>query len=273
MTSYEAGLASQIGIDFLLGLSVYLILATGQLSLGNAGFMAVGAYLTSILTVTGRFPLTVALVVAAVTTGFIGVIVGFPALRLRGINLAMATLGFGEIVRTFFLNFPPTGGAQGFHGMRPTTPGVIWLWAAGVLGAVLLVERSRVWLAYRAVSADEFAAEMIGLNVTRIKVAAFGLGAAVASLAGGLLAHFDLYIEPGTFGFERSIEAVLYVILGGSTTAWGALVGAGVLTLLPEVLRAIVDWRMAAYGALLILVLLIRRQGLVSVRAGAGGPL
>ncbi|MCZ7659029.1 MAG: branched-chain amino acid ABC transporter permease [Xanthobacteraceae bacterium] len=263
MSTYYAGLFADVGILLLGALSVYVILATGQLSLGNAGFMGIGAYLASYLTVTLQWPLTAALVAAALACGAIGIIVGFPALRLRGIYLAMATLGFGEMVRSFFLNFEPMGGSGGFHGMTHVSLGTIWLWAGGVLLAVLVLERSRLWLELRAVHDDETAAGLVGLDTTLTKVGAFGFGAAIAAIAGGLFAHHHVYIEPANFGFERSIEFVLAVILGGSTVGPGALVGAMLIVMLPEWLRVVADWRLAAFGAFLILVLLTRRQGIL----------
>jgi branched-chain amino acid transport system permease protein len=263
MTTYYAGLLAEVGILLLGGLSVYIILATGQLSLGNAGFMGIGAYLTSYLTVRMGLPLGLALVLAAVASGAIGIVVGFPALRLKGIYLAMATLGFGEMVRSFFLNFTPMGGSGGFHGMQHISVGYIWAWAGGILLLVMVLESSRVWLEMRAVHDDETAASLVGLNTTVTKVGAFGFGAAVAAISGGLFAHHHVYIEPSNFGFERSIEFVLAVILGGSTVGPGALVGAGLLTLLPEMLRFVADWRLAAFGVLLIVVLLVRRQGIL----------
>jgi branched-chain amino acid transport system permease protein len=263
VSTYVAGLLAEIGISLLGGLSVYIVLSTGQLSLGNAAFMAVGAYLCAVLTVVAKLPLTLALLIAAAASGIIGVAVAFPALRLRGIYLAMATLGFGEMTRSFFLNFELTGGANGFHGMRPVSTLYIWSWAAGILLLVVLIERSRLWLELRAVNDDETAAGLVGLNATRIKVGAFGFSAAVAGIGGGLLAHHRLYIEPADFSFEKSVELVLMVILGGSTVAPGALVGAGLVTALPEFLRFLVEWRFAGFGALLILVLLFRRQGIL----------
>jgi branched-chain amino acid transport system permease protein len=263
MSTYYASLLAEAGILLLGALSVYIILATGQLSLGNAAFMAIGAYLTSYLTVEAGVPITPALVIAAVTAGLIGVIVGFPALRLKGIYLAMATLGFGEMMRSFFINFSTMGGSGGFHGMKHISVGYIWAWAGGVLVILMLVERSRVWLEMQAVHDDETAAGLIGLNTVAIKVGAFGIGAAVAAISGGLFAHHHVYIEPGNFGFERSIDFVLAAILGGSTLGLGSLVGAVLLTFLPEFLRPIADWRLAAFGALLILVLLVRRQGIL----------
>jgi branched-chain amino acid transport system permease protein len=263
MSTYYAGLLSDGGILMLGALSVYIILATGQLSLGNAGFMAIGAYLSSYLTVQAGVPVTLALVTAAVVSGIIGGVVGFPALRLKGIYLAMATLGFGEMVRSFFLNFSTMGGSGGFHGMPHISVDYIWCWALAVLVVVMLIEQSRVWLEMRAVHDDELAASLVGLNTTVIKMAAFAWGAAVAAIAGGLFAHHNVYIEPGNFGFDRSIDLVLAVILGGSTVAPGALVGAVILVLLPEYLRFLSEWRLAAFGGLLIAMLLVRRQGIL----------
>ena len=217
MSMYYAGILADVGILVLGALSVYIILSTGQLSLGNAGFMGIGAYLTSWLTVKAGFPLTPSLLIAALVSGVIGVIVGFPALRLKGIYLAMATLGFGEMVRSFFLNFSAMGGPEGFHGMQHVSTGTIWIWAILVLALVMVLETSQIWLEIRAVRDDETAAGLVGLNATRIKVGAFGFGAAVAAIAGGLFAHHHVYIEPGNFSFERSIDFVLAVILGGST--------------------------------------------------------
>jgi branched-chain amino acid transport system permease protein len=263
MSTYYAGLLADVGILLLGALSVYITLATGQLSLGNAGFMGIGAYLSSYLTVTVGLPLTLALVIAAVTAGAIGVIVGFPALRLNGIYLAMATLGFGEMVRSFFLNLGAMGGSEGFHGMQHISNGYIWSWASAILLLVMVLEHSQVWLEMRAVRDDETAAGLVGLNATIIKVGAFGFAAAVAAVSGGLFVHHHLYIEPGNFSFERSIDFVLAVILGGSTVSFGALVGALLLVMLPEYLRFLAEWRFAAFGALLIAMLLLRRQGIL----------
>jgi branched-chain amino acid transport system permease protein len=208
MSMYYAGILADVGILALGALSVYIILSTGQLSLGNAGFMGIGAYLTSWLTVKAGLPLTPSLMIAALVSGVIGVVVGFPAL-------------------------------------------------------VMLLETSQIWLEIRAVRDDETAAGLVGLNATEIKVGAFGCGAAVAAIAGGLFAHHNVYIEPGNFSFERSIDFVLAVILGGSTVAPGALAGAVILVILPEYLRFLADWRSAAFGALLIGMLVVRRQGLL----------
>jgi branched-chain amino acid transport system permease protein len=262
MSTYYAGLLADMGILLLGALSVYIILSSGQLSLGNGGFAGIGAYVSSYLTVELQWPLAAALILSALVAGIAGVIVGFPALRLKGIYLAMATLGFAEIVRSFLLNFDRMGGSGGYHGMKHVSLGSIWLWAGGVLILVLVVERSRLWLEMRAVHDDETAAELVGIGTTATKVAAFGVGAAVAALSGGLFAHQHVYIEPATFGFERSVDFVLAVILGGSTVGAGALIGAALLVLVPEWLRFLADWRLAAFGTLLIVMLLTRPQGI-----------
>jgi branched-chain amino acid transport system permease protein len=266
MSTYYAGLLADIGILMLGALSVYVILATGQLSLGNAGFMAIGSYIASWLTVQLHWPLTFATLASALVASAIGIVIGFPALRLKGIYLAMATLGFGEMVRSFFLSFEPLGGSGGYRGMPHISAAYIWTWAAGILLVLLVLERSRLWLEMRAVHDDETAAGLIGLDTTVVKVGAFGFGAAIAAVAGALFAHHYVYIEPANFGFERSIDFVLAIILGGSTVALGALVGAALLVILPEWLRFLVDWRLAVFGALLVAILLVRRQGILDRR-------
>jgi branched-chain amino acid transport system permease protein len=263
MSTYYAGLLADVGILMLGALSVYIILATGQLSLGNAGFMAIGSYVASLLTVQLHWPLTLAIIASALVASAVGVVIGFPALRLKGIYLAMATLGFGEMVRSFFLSFEPLGGSGGYRGMAHISAAYIWTWAAGILLVLLVLERSRLWLEMRAVHDDETAAGLIGLDTTAVKVGAFGFGAAIAAIAGALFAHHYVYIEPANFGFERSIDFVLAIILGGSTVALGALVGASLLVILPEWLRFLVDWRLAVFGALLVAILVVRRQGIL----------
>jgi branched-chain amino acid transport system permease protein len=269
ISTYLTGLLAETGISIVGALGVYIILSTGQLSLGNAAFMAIGAYSSSVLTVWYGVEVTLAVLIGAVVAGLVGFFVGFPALRLRGIYLAMATLGLGEMTRSLLLNVEATGGAAGFFGMPSIGIAYIWAWVALLFGAIAFVERSRLWLCLRSINDDEIAAGLVGMNATALKVAAFSASAAVAGVAGGLLAHYRLYIEPGNFGFEQSVEMVLAVILGGSTLAIGAVVGAFLMVMLPEALRFVSDWRLAAFGALLILVLLVRRQGILDRRAFA----
>ncbi len=251
-------------MDILLALSVYVTLSTGQLSLGNAGFMAIGAYLSAVLTLNAKLPLIPALMIGGLAAAAIGVLVGFPALRLRGFYLTMATVGFGEMVRTFFLNFSATGGALGLRGMSGTTPELIWICVAVALVGFYLHSKSRLALAMQAVRDDEVAAGLMGLPVIWIKVGAFGFGAFLAGFTGGLYAHYSLFIDSNMFGVGRSIEMALLIILGGMNTFWGSIVGAGLLVTLPEMLRFLKDWRGAFFGGLLVLILIASPGGILS---------
>jgi branched-chain amino acid transport system permease protein len=257
----------QLGINVILALSLYFPLSAGQLSLGQGGFMAIGAYLASWLTATQGWPWPLAFAAGAVAAGVVGALVGLPALRVRGIYLVLLTMAFGEIVRVFFLNFGPTGAAQGFRGM----PFVTTLPLVAVLAVVIAIlaartAASRMGRAFAAINRDELAAEVMGIDVTRAKVASFTVGAVVAGLAGALWAHYVQFIEPEEFGFARSVMPFTFVVVGGLQTFWGSLVGAAVLTLLPEWLRFLKEWRLALYGVAMLAVMIVRPQGLVDHR-------
>jgi len=268
VSSYQLDLLSNLGINILLALSVYCPMATGQLSVGNAGFMAIGAYVSAILSVHVHLPLFPSLIIGGIVAGVIGALVGFPALRLKGIFLAMATLGFGEIVRNFFMNFltPMTGGAYGFRGIGniPISISWIWGWVAFFLIFFYFLSRSRVGLAMMATHDDETVSELIGVHIVLLKVGAFGLGAFIAGVAGGLYAHYYLYIEPEFFNVWESIHMVLYVIMGGMLTFWGGVLGAGIFTVLPEFLRFLKDWRGAFFGMVIIALMIARPSGLIT---------
>ena len=268
MSSYQLDLFSSLGINILLALSVYCPMATGQLSIGNAGFMAIGAYVSAMLTVHVHLPLFPSLIIGGIAAAIIGVLFVFPALRLKGIFLAMATLCFGEIVRNFFMNFlqPLTGGAYGFRGIGddPISISWIWGWVAFSLVFFFFLSRSRVGLALTATHDDETVSELIGINIVFLKVAAFGVGAFIAGVAGGLYAHYYLYIEPEFFNVWESIFIALYVIMGGMLTYWGPVLGASIFTLLPEFLRFLQDWRGAFFGVVIIGLMIARPSGLVT---------
>jgi branched-chain amino acid transport system permease protein len=257
----------QLGINLILALSLYFPLSAGQLSLGQGGFMAIGAYVAAWLTATHAWPWPPAFAVGALTAGAVGALVGLPALRVRGIYLVLMTMAFGEIVRVFFLNFAPTGAAQGFRGMPFVTslPVVAGL-ALVVTGLAARTASSRMGRAFAAINRDELAAEVVGIDVTRAKLASFTVGAAVAGLAGALWAHYVQFIEPEEFGFARSVMPFTFVVVGGIETFWGALVGAAVLTLLPEWLRFLKEWRLALYGLAMLAVMIVRPQGLIDHR-------
>ncbi len=268
MSSYYLDLLSALGINILLALSVYCPMATGQLSVGNAGFMAIGAYVSALLTVHAHLPLFPALLAGGMLAGIIGLLVGFPALRIRGIFLAMITLAFGEIVRNFFMNFLTkwSGGAYGFRGIGDTPIALSWIWGWVAFFAVFFffLSRSRVGLSMIATHDDDTVSELMGINIVYLKVGSFGLGAFIAGIGGGLYAHYYLYVEPEFFNVWESIHMVLFVIMGGMLTFWGGMLGAAIFTLLPEFLRFLQDWRGAFFGLVIIALMIARPSGLVT---------
>lgn len=280
ISPYLEDVLIQVGIYVALALSLYFPLATGQLSLGQGGFMAVGAYVASWLTVAAGWPWPAAFAAGTAAAGLVGAGVGLPALRVKGIYVVLMTLAFGEIVRVFFLNFEPTGAAHGYRGMPFVTSLRVVLGVVVVLA--LLAGRtahSRMGRAFEAIKRDELAAEVIGIDVTRAKLLAFTVGAGVAGLAGALWAHYALFIDPEEFGFHRSVMPFMFIVVGGIETYWGAIVGAAVLTLLPEWLRFLAEWRLAFYAGVVIAIMVLRPQGLVDRRLVQGlqeflrGPL
>lgn len=256
-----------MGINIILALSLYLPISAGLLSLGQGGFMAIGAYASAYLTVNHDWPFYGALGVGCAAAGLVGALVGFPALRIKGVYLIILTMGFGEIVRVFFLNFEPTGAASGLGGIpMRTTLALVSVCVLVLLAAFWQLRRSRIGRAIAAIREDELAAEIIGINLTRLKVAVFAIGGMLAGLAGGLYAHFASFIDPAQFGFHRSAEVFIMVLLGGMGNFIGATVGAVTVSLLPELLRFLQDWRMTFFGSLLIIMMIARPWGLVGAR-------
>lgn len=285
------------GINIIAAYSFFVPFKTGQVSLGQAGFMAVGAYSSAIMTQKFGLPFALALPVGGILAGLIGVVVGFPALRIKGIYLLLLTLGFSEIVQVVILSWDYTGGAQG---MRNIPFNSHTLEYAIVLIIILIVffsrlERSSLGRAMDSIQQDEIAAEVMGVDVVRIKLLAFGVGAMIAGFAGALYAHHTTYVDSTTFNVMLSVEILTYVVVGGGSTFWGPVMGASVLTLLPEFLRALRDWlelvpvsmtnffpmnrvydflhnfldfenakRLIAYGILLIIMMIIRPDGLLT---------
>lgn len=293
LNPYYLQIGMFIMLNAILGVSIYLTLATGQLSLGNAGFMSIGAYTSALLTLKAGFPVYLAIPMAGLASAAISVVIGFPALRLKGLYLAIATLGFGEVVRVVFLNLKITNGALGLSGI----PSLVMLvgkaftslgFNQGLGGltlqqlsnvAVLLLllflvvflvffslrlSRCRVGRAFAAIKTDETAAEAMGINTTYYKLLAFLLGAFIAGVAGALSAHLTFYIGPVDFDYHRTVEILIFAVLGGSNLVWGPIIGAFLLTLLPEVLRAASDYRMMIYGVILVSMMAFRPQGLIS---------
>lgn len=275
-----------IGINVILAVSLNLVNGyTGQFSLGHAGFMAVGAYAAAactmflgpqLLAATGENPASVgalflgALLVGGLGAAAAGLVVGAPSLRLRGDYLALVTLGFGEIIRVVLQNTDAVGGALG---LSPVPYYTTFFWTYGFVAlaifTVFCLTHSTYGRGFLATHEDEIAAEAVGLNPTRYKIVAFVVGAFFAGVAGGLYAHFKQTIYPTGFDFTKSIEIVVMVILGGMGRTVGVIVAAVILTLLPEVLRPVAEYRMILYSFLLIVLMLARPQGLFSFGARA----
>jgi branched-chain amino acid transport system permease protein len=264
ISSYLDGILIQLGINILLGWSVYLPLSTGQASIGNAGFMAIGAYISSYLTLKMGLPLFVAIIVGGISASFIGFLLGLPALRLKGIYLVMGTLAFGEMVRNIFLNWEFFGGAYGMRGMKGTSLGLVYFWVIFILFCFSALSRSRMKLNIDSIFDDERVSQLTGINIVTVKVGAFSFGALISGIAGGLYAHHMRFVEPGSFDVLLSIYMLLFVILGGMRTYWGALIGAAVFTLIPEISRGLKDYRGVFLGGLIIALMIIRPKGLMT---------
>lgn len=292
LNPYYLQIASFLVINTILGISIYVTMSTGQLSLGNAGFMSIGAYVSAIATMQASVPLPAGILLGALAAGVAGVFVVIPALRLNGVYLAIATLGFGEVIRVCFNNLEITNGAMGI----PAIPNLDRL-VAGVVRAIgdyatawgvrtnqleallsffllflivlILVwffvrqNHSRVGRAFAAIKADERAAEAMGINTTYYKVLAFFQGALIAGLAGALYAHTTSFIIPADFSYHRAVEILIFAVFGGSELIWGPIFGSVFLTLLPEVLRGADNYRLMIYGMILIGMMVFRPQGVI----------
>jgi branched-chain amino acid transport system permease protein len=277
------GLAQIIGVHTLLGLSAYIVLLTGQVTLAQAGFFAIGAYVAAMLTVLAGWALVPAIAVGALLGALVACAVGFPALRVRGLILVVATLAFGEGVRLFFFNFDyqiargdikvgPLGG-EGFRQIRyfpengwTTFEVMLFIWAivVVVMAALWWFDRSRYGAVLRAVGEDELAAQSVGINLTAVKVSAMTVGGAIAAIGGGIFAHYTTHIEHTNFNILVATFAIAYPIVGGLASVFGTLAAVVfVQGFLIEGLRFLGDWRNLLFGALIVLAMNLRPHGLL----------
>ena len=286
---FYLGLAQVIGIHTLLGLSAWCVLHTGQVSLAQGAFFAIGAYVAGMLTTMWDWPLALALSTGSVVAGLVAV--GFPALRVKGLMLVVATTAFAEIVRLVFFNLKwrvstPGGmagpdGSLGFGGIRYfpsngwTTFEVnllIWALVAAVLLLLWTLDRCRIGTIWRAVGEDELAAQSAGINLTMAKVSAFGIGGAIAGLGGGVFAHYATHIEHNNFSILLATFAIAYPILGGLSSLAGTLLAVVFIQgFLLEGLRFLGEWRSLLFGVLILVVMLVRPSGLLTRSLGLGG--
>ncbi|HHV50800.1 MAG TPA: branched-chain amino acid ABC transporter permease [Candidatus Avimonas sp.] len=265
-----------ICINIILAVSLNLVTGVlGQLVLGHAGFMLVGAYTSALFTMNIGLDLKIAfpisLVLAGLMAAVFGVIIGIPALRLKGDYLAIITLGFGEIIRVIANNLKITNGAMGLSGIKSLSttknpsPMFIYAYALAALTVFLMFTfgRSRHGRAVIAIREDEIAAESMGINTTYYKLFTFVLAAFFAGVAGGVFAHQIGVIDPSKFDFNRSVEILIMVVLGGMGSITGSVISATVLTWLPEQLREFSKYRLLVYSIILILVMLFKPSGLL----------
>ena len=280
------GLAQTIGIHTLLGLSAYVILLTGQMSMAQAAFYAIGAYSAGMLTTLYGWHILPALFAGATVGGLAAGAVGFPALRVKGLMLVIATLTFGEGIRLFFFNFDyqiskgniliGPNGPDGFRQIRYFPENgwtavdimmFVWLFVILVMALIWWFDRSRYGSVLRAVGDDELAAQSVGINLTAMKVSAMTIGGAIAGFAGGFYAHYTTHIEHLAFGVVQSVFAVAYPIIGGMASVFGTLMAVVfVQGVLVEGLRFLGDWRNLLFGALIIVSMVFMPNGLINAQ-------
>jgi len=272
--AYTAQIFTLAGINAIMAISVNIICGvTGQLSLGQAGFMAIGAYVCIWFSQAMHFPLPLAMVTGALFAAVAGFFIGFPTLKLSGDYLAIVTLGFGEILRVIFVNLKAfTGGANGkrFTTILAASADIAWIVIIGTLAAVVIFLqnflRSTYGRAIFSVREDEIAANSNGISVFKYKMTGFVVAAFVAGLAGALYAPFIGFVKPDLSSFNRSVDYLIYVVLGGMGSVTGSVIAAFVLTYLQEFLRFLKEYRLLIYPVILILVMLFRPQGLLGMK-------
>lgn len=290
---YQARLFAFIGINIILATSLNLINGfTGQFSIGHAGFMAVGAYASAFFSVTygksieatfgflgetlaASVVLIIAILIGAIVAAVMGLIVGIPSLRLKGDYLAIVTLGFAEIIRIVILNIDAVGGATGYQ--VPGYANFLWIAIFALITVVVIhnIVKSDAGRALVSIREDELAAEAMGVNTTRYKVASFAIGSSFAGVAGVLFAHYNKFLSTNDFQFIKSFEIIIMIVIGGMGSMTGAILGAIIVTLLPELLRQLpdiqigattfkfADLRLVIFALILILTMILRPQGIL----------
>ncbi len=281
---FYLSLLTLFGFRILLGLSAYVVILTGQISLAQAGFYALGAYTAGAATSMWGWPIFPAILLGGLVGGLFGLLVGFPALRVRGLFLVIATLAFTEIVRMVFLNLKYTirvgnrtigpAGAEGFRGITHyfqngwsslQIVAFTWFFVLVVLLAFWLMDRSRAGAVLRAVGEDELAASSVGINLTAAKVTAMTAGGFVAGLAGALYAHYATYISQEDFGVLLATFAIAYALIGGAGSVLGPIAGVLFFSLLIDGLRFLGDWRNLLFGVLIVAMMNLRPHGIIDV--------
>lgn len=273
MSGYLSGVLAVYLLNVIMAYGVFVPATAGIINLGTAGFVAIGAYLSAFINARLHLPPLLTLPLATAASFLVGLLIALPILRTRGVYMVLATIAFGEIVSGVVINIDAIGGAAGFPVTDAVGLGTIATLAAVVFVLVLLLMGTRYGIAVRAVHDDEPVAALFGVNVRLAKAIAFALGAGCAGLSGALYAHFYTYVEIATFSTALSIYTLLYVLIGGTQTAFGPLIGAAVYSLLPEVLRGADKWRYVIFAVVIIAIMALRPEGLITRRLlmGLGG--
>lgn len=285
---YLYGLAQTIGVHTIIGLSAYVVLQTGQVTMAQAAFYAVGAYVAAMLTTLWGLNIFFAILGAAAAAGLLAALAGFPALRFKGLMLVVATMALSEAVREFFFNFDyqiargdlkvGPAGAEGFRQIRYfyergwTTAEVaafIWMFVIAIMALLWWMDRSRLGAVLRAVGEDELAAQSVGINLTAVKVSAFAIGGAIAGVGGALYAHYTTHVEHTAFGVLMATFAIAYPILGGLSSVFGTLIAVlfiqgFVIQWLPILIGG--ELRNLLFGLLILLAMNFRPRGLIDER-------
>lgn len=264
MSGYAEAIILMLAINIVVAQAGYLPLAAGQLNLGVAGFMAIGAYVSAFVTNEYNLPIVLGIVSGAFAAWLVAVVLAVPLLRASGIYLALATFALGQVIQAVFLNMEVVGAAAGYAVKKHASFSLIMATTATVLALVLLLSRTRFALYLTAVKNDPVVSDLFGINVRMIKVQAFSLGALIAGVGGALYAHHYSYLEPQSFNILLSVYIVLYVLLGGTQTVLGPLLGAVFFTLLPELLRGSEQWRYVVFALVIIALMALRPEGLIT---------
>jgi len=266
MSGYLEGVLVLLSINVILAYAAALPLSAGQLNLGIAGFMAIGAYMSAFLTNEIALSMWLAIPAGAGAAGIVALAVGLPILRTHGIYLALATFSLGEIIKAVFLNLDVVGGASGYAVFDYAGPMAVWLTAIGVVIFMLILSQTRFFLYLTAIKNDATVADLFGLNTRNLQLAALTLGAVIAGIGGGVYAHHFSFVEAQYFNAHLNIFIVLFVLLGGVQTVYGPLFGALFFTAVPELLRFSDEWRFVLFAALIIIAMAWRSEGVITAK-------
>lgn len=264
ISNYWLGIIMIAGINIILASSLNLATGyLGQLTLGHAGFMSVGAYVSALCSIHLELPFIASLLMGAIIAAIIGVIIGIPTLRLKGDYLCIITLAFNEIIRVIMVNLSITNGSKGLVGIpRSTNFAIVFFLAAVTVFVIYSIVKSRHGRAIISIREDETASELSRIPTTYYKILAFAISAFFAGLAGGLYAHYITVISPKVFDYNKSVEILVIVVLGGMGNWKGSIIAAIVMTILPEYLRAFSQYRMLLYAAILIISMILKEKNI-----------